>query len=238
MSTTLEGRSVVVTGGTGGLGRAVVQKLVSSGAVCHVPCLSQKGIETVTNIHPGAIHTTAGVDMSDEESVTRYYADVNRKGKLWASVHIVGTFAFAPFLETSLKDFRKQFETNTVTAFLCSREMVRHLRARKQGGRILNVTARPALEPRTGANMIAYTASKAAVAAISESLGEEVASERIWVNAIAPSIMDTPANRTAMPDADFDKWVKVEEVASTVAFLVSPENTCVRSGLVPVYGTL
>ena len=86
--------------------------------------------------------------------------------------------------------------------------------------------------------MVAYTASKAAVAALSQSLGEEVAAERIWVNAMAPSIMDTAANRTAMPQADFDQWVKVEEVASTVAFLVSPDNACVRSGLVPVYGAV
>jgi NAD(P)-dependent dehydrogenase (short-subunit alcohol dehydrogenase family) len=84
--------------------------------------------------------------------------------------------------------------------------------------------------------MVAYSASKAAVASITVSLGEEVAKEGIWVNAVVPSVMDTPANRKAMPKADYKKWAKVEEVAATVAFLVSPQNGVTRGGLVPVYG--
>ena len=104
------------------------------------------------------------------------------------------------------------------------------------GGRIVNVAARPALEPRLGAGMIAYTASKAAVAALTQALGEEVAKDGILVNAVVPSTMDTPANRSAMPKADFSAWPKVEEVAATIVFLASPENKVTRSALVPVYG--
>ena len=104
------------------------------------------------------------------------------------------------------------------------------------GGRIVNVAARPALEPRTGAGMSAYTASKAAVAALTAALGEELAKDNILVNAIAPSILDTPANRQAMPKANYDLWPKVEEVAATIAFLASPENVVTRSAIVPVYG--
>jgi len=106
----------------------------------------------------------------------------------------------------------------------------------KQGGRIVNVAARAAQEWRQGARMTAYTASKAAVAALSAALAEEVASEGILVNAVAPSIMDTPANRKDMPKADFAKWPKVEEVAAAILFLASPENTVTRGGFVPVYG--
>jgi NAD(P)-dependent dehydrogenase (short-subunit alcohol dehydrogenase family) len=84
--------------------------------------------------------------------------------------------------------------------------------------------------------MTAYTASKAAVAALSAALAEEVAGEGILVNAVAPSIMDTPANRKDMPKADFSKWPKVEEVAAAILFLASPENTVTRGGFVPVYG--
>ena len=94
----------------------------------------------------------------------------------------------------------------------------------------------PALEWRSGAGMAAYTASKAAVAALTVALAEEVAKDGILVNAVAPSIMDTPANRQAMPKADFSSWPKVEEVAATILFLASPENRVTRGAVVPVYG--
>jgi NAD(P)-dependent dehydrogenase (short-subunit alcohol dehydrogenase family) len=104
------------------------------------------------------------------------------------------------------------------------------------GGRIVNVAARPALEWRSGAGMAAYTASKAAVAALTAALAEEVAKDGILVNAVAPSIMDTAANRAAMPKADYALWPKVEEVAATIVFLVSPENRVTRGAVVSVYG--
>ena len=94
----------------------------------------------------------------------------------------------------------------------------------------------PALEWRTGAGMTAYTAGKAAVAALTAALAEEVVKDGILVNAVAPSIMDTPANRHAMPKADFELWPKVEEVAATIAFLASSENLVTRGAVVPVYG--
>jgi NAD(P)-dependent dehydrogenase (short-subunit alcohol dehydrogenase family) len=84
--------------------------------------------------------------------------------------------------------------------------------------------------------MAAYTATKAAVAALTVALSEEVAKDGILVNAVAPSIMDTPANRAAMPKANYDLWPKVEEVAATILFLASPENRVTRGAIVPVYG--
>ena len=99
-----------------------------------------------------------------------------------------------------------------------------------------NVAARPALEPRLGAGMAAYTVAKSGVATLTVALAEEVAKHGILVNAVAPSIMDTPANRKAMPKADFDAWPKVEEVAATIAFLASPNNAVTRGAIVPVYG--
>jgi len=98
------------------------------------------------------------------------------------------------------------------------------------------VAARPALEWRAGAGMAAYTASKAAVAALTVALAEEVAKDDILVNAVAPSIMDTPTNRKAIPTADYAAWPKVEEVAQTILFLASPENKVTRGSVTPVYG--
>ena len=123
-----------------------------------------------------------------------------------------------------------------MSCFLCCREAVEAMRRGKAGGRIINVAARQALEPRTGANISASTAAKAGVAALTAALGEELAGEGILVNAVAPSIMDTPTNRRAMPKANFDAWPKVEEVAATILFLASPENKVTRGGVVPVFG--
>ena len=104
------------------------------------------------------------------------------------------------------------------------------------GGRIVNISARAGVEWRSGARMAAYTASKAGVAALTAALAEEVAKDGILVNAVAPSIMDTPANRQAMPKADYALWPKVEEVAATILFLASPDNRVTRGAIVSVYG--
>jgi NAD(P)-dependent dehydrogenase (short-subunit alcohol dehydrogenase family) len=128
-----------------------------------------------------------------------------------------------------------QLDSNLIACFLCCRAAVRAMRINGIG-RIVNVAARPALEPRSGAGMAAYTVAKAGVAALTVALAEEVAKGGILVNAVAPSIMDTPANRKAMPKADFAAWPKVDEVAATILFLASPENTVTRGAIVPVYG--
>jgi NAD(P)-dependent dehydrogenase (short-subunit alcohol dehydrogenase family) len=137
---------------------------------------------------------------------------------------------------TSKADLMQQVDMNFVTCFLCCRAAVNAIARTGAGGRIVNVAARPALEWRSGAGMAAYTASKAAVAALTVALAEEVAKQGILVNAVAPSIMDTPANRQAMPRADHAAWPKVEEVAATIRFLASPDNKVTRGAVVPVYG--
>jgi NAD(P)-dependent dehydrogenase (short-subunit alcohol dehydrogenase family) len=129
----------------------------------------------------------------------------------------------------------KMMEQNAVTAFLCCREAMKGIRASGVGGRIVNVAAKPALHPVGG--MVAYSASKAAVVSITESLAEEVAKEGIWVNAVVPSVMDTPANRASFPaGTDFSKWPSVGDVAATVGFLVSGENKVTRGAAVEVHG--
>lgn len=227
----LSGRTIVVTGGTGALGRAVVSALVSRGAACRVPTRGHRAPEGPPG--PGSVVTAAGVDPADEPAVAAYYGSLP---DLWASVHVAGGFAMAPIAETTLTDWEGMLSANARTAFLCSREAVRAMRRGGAGGRIVNVAAMPALDARRGAGRIAYAMSKAAVATLTVALAEEVAAEGIWVNAVIPSILDTPANREAMPGADFAKWAKVEDVAEAIAFLVSPRNAVVRGALVPVTG--
>jgi len=224
-------RHVVVTGGTGALGRAVVGALLAAGAHCHVPYRQEREKEGLPS---GALSLIPVPSLADEAAVAKLYGGLPA---LWASIHIAGGFAFAPLTDTSGELLRRLIDDNLVSCFLCCREAVAAMRRGKAGGRIVNVAARQALwEPRTGANISASTAAKAGVAALSAALGEELAGEGILVNAVAPSIMDTPPNRRDMPKANFDAWPKVEEVATTILFLASPENKVSRGGVVPVFG--
>jgi NAD(P)-dependent dehydrogenase (short-subunit alcohol dehydrogenase family) len=224
-------RRVVVTGGAGALGSAVVAALIEAGAVCHVPCFDAAEAQRFRfRDHKKVVVTISG-DLADEAVIARLYQSI---GPLWASIHIAGGFAAAPLRETGLAALRQQFDMNLISCALCCGAAVRAMAG--AGGRIVNVSARAGLEWRSGAGMVAYTASKAAVAALTVALAEEVAKEGILVNAVAPSIMDTAANRTAMPKADFALWPKVEEVAATIVFLASPDNRVTRGAVVPVYG--
>jgi NAD(P)-dependent dehydrogenase (short-subunit alcohol dehydrogenase family) len=226
-------RHVVVTGGTGALGTAVVQLLVDAGATVHVPAHRQPDPASFPLARHERVRVATPIDLADENAVRSFYESLP---DLWASVHAAGGFTGGPIADTSLADFRKMFDVNAVTAFLCCREAVRRMRAAGAGvgGRIVNVAARPAVI--LAAGLSAYAASKAAVVNLTLGLSEELAGERIWVNAVLPSTMDTPANRKAMPSADFAKWPKVEEVAATIGFLASPQNAVTRGALVPVYG--
>lgn len=224
---------VVVTGGTGALGIAVVGALLEAGAICHVPYIHEGEASRFPYRGHAGIVLASVTDLADETEVGRLYATVP---KLWASIHLAGGFAFVPIGETSTVELRRQIDMNFVTCFLCCRAAVASIARTGAGGRIVNVTARPALEGRAGANMTAYAASKAAVATLTIALAEEVAAKDILVNAVAPSILDTPTNRRDMPKADHAAWPKVDEVARTIVFLASPDNKVTRGGIVPVYG--
>jgi NAD(P)-dependent dehydrogenase (short-subunit alcohol dehydrogenase family) len=226
-------RHVVVTGGTGALGSAVVAALAEAGAVCHVPYLVAAEAEHFPLRDHAKVKLVAGIDLTDETAVARLYGGVPA---LWASIHLAGGFAMSAVAKTTKAELMKQIDLNLVTAFLSCAAAVNAITRTGAGGRIVNVAARPALEWRSGAGMAAYTASKAGVAALTAALAEEVVQSGILVNAVAPSIMDTPANRAAMPQADYTAWPKVEEVAATILFLASSDNRVTRGGVVPVYG--
>lgn len=226
-------RHVVVTGGTGALGTAVLEALVQAGAWCHVPYRSEQSIEHFPLRGNPRISLVAAGDLADEAAVTRYYDGLE---SLWASIHVAGAYVYAPIARSDKALLMNQLETNLISAYLCSRAAALTLRRLNSGGRIVNVAARQALEHRLGSGSVAYTLAKAGVAALTTALGAELAGENILVNAVAPSIMDTAGNRKAMPDADFASWPKVEDVAATILFLASPANTATRGAVVPVYG--
>ena len=227
-SRSLAGRNVVITGSAGGLGKAVVEAFRAAGAECHLPISGATG-----DAGPG-VHPTVGVDLTDEGAVERYYASLP---PLAASVHLVGGYRGGRIAETTRADVVRMLELNLVTTFLCCREAARRMRASGggPGGRIVNVGARVSEVPIAEAS--AYTAAKAAVAGLTRALAAELKADGILVNAVLPSIIDTPANRAAMPKADFARWPKPEEVAAAIVWLASPENRLTSGALIPVYGS-
>ncbi len=230
----LNGRHVVITGGTGALGGSVVEAFARAGAICHVPV---RGTPAPPPRSPrgDGVDYVPGVDLTSESAVASFYAGISNE--LWASVHLAGGFAMGGITETSLGDLRSQLDINVVTTFLCCREAVRRFRLRPGGGggRIVNVASRAALE--AGAGKAAYGLSKAAVVSLTISLAEELKRERILVNAVAPGTIDTATNRAAMPQLDDASMVKPGEIAGVILWLASPENTIASGAVVPVYGT-
>ncbi len=206
----LEGCQVVVTGAAGGLGPAVVEALRARGATCHTPSRRE-------------------LDLTDEAAVSRFYGALP---DLWASIQVAGGFSMAPLEATTLRDFEAQWRINAVTAFLAGREAARRIGLCARGGRIVNVGSRAALDP--PAQRLAYAAAKAAVAAMTRSMAAELRPAGILVNAVLPDTIDTPANRAAMPGADFSRWTPPDGIAQTIAWLASPANTTVSGALIPV----
>ncbi|MCW5734190.1 MAG: SDR family NAD(P)-dependent oxidoreductase [Enhydrobacter sp.] len=228
---TLQDSHVVITGATGALGRAVAQALVEAGAHCHVPAIESS---VPPDIFPaGKVSVSTGVDLSDEAAVSGFYATLP---PLHAAVNIAGGFAWAPIADSPLQVLQQQLSMNLVSCVLSCREAVANFRKGGQGGHIVNISARPALNPRQGAGMTAYTASKAAVAAFTVALAEEVKSENISVIALAPSTIDTPTNRADMPKANHASWVKPLAIAQLIVAQISLDDPINSGALIPVYG--
>ena len=228
----LKDRHVVVTGGTGALGAAVVKAFIEAGATCHIPAIEAT---PPTGHLPDSkqIDVAPSVDLSSDTSVDAYFAKLP---PLHAVVNIAGGFAFAPIADSSLQVVQQQLSMNVVSCMLTCRAAVANFRKGGRGGRIVNIAARPALNPRQGANMTAYTASKAAVAAFTVALAEELKNDNISAIALAPSTIDTPANRRDMPTAKHDTWVKPTVLAELIVAHCSLSEAINSGSVMPVYG--
>ena len=232
----LEGKSAIVTGGTGVLGAAVVQTFLSAGARVAVPHRTPEDLDALREAAgAGRESKLAGavVDLTDEASVADYYARVAKDG-LDILVNVAGGYAGGtPAHETAWSVWQSQLDINLKTAVLSSRAAVAHLLERG-GGSIVNVASRAAAE--NGKNAAAYAASKRGVLLLTEAMAAELRDRNVTVNAVLPSTIDTPANRAAMPKADFSKWVRPEDIAKVILFLAGPDARIVSGAEVPVYG--
>jgi NAD(P)-dependent dehydrogenase (short-subunit alcohol dehydrogenase family) len=222
-------RSVVVTGGTGGLGAAVTQAFLDDGWRVVVPWVEERELERVQGHERLA---TVRADLMDPDSAAGAVAEAG--GELRALVNLVGGFAQGGRVhETPVEDFEAQLRLNLRPTYLmCAAAIPAMLAA--GGGAIVCVSSRAALRPFAGA--AGYITAKAAVLALVDALHAEYRDDGIRTNAILPSTIDTPANRRAMPDAGFDRWVKPEEIARVIRFLCSDDAAVTSGAHVPVYG--
>jgi NAD(P)-dependent dehydrogenase (short-subunit alcohol dehydrogenase family) len=205
---------VIVTGGFGALGRVVVAALTQRGFK-----VAAVDVAPAPANYPAAL-ALGGVDLADETAVATAYADVVKQlGSLDGLVNIAGGFIWEPIEGGSLESWDKMFRMNLRTAAASSAAALPYLT--KQGGAIVNVGAAGATQP--GMGMAPYAASKAGVRALTESLAEELRAKNVRVNAVLPTIIDTPANRASMPDADTSGWVRPEAAAKVIAFLLSDD---------------
>src|SRR3954447_25977987 len=222
-------RTVIVTGGTGGLGAAVTHALLERGWRVVVPWYAERELERVRE-HDRLDLVQA--DLTDPASAANA---VETAGEgLRALVNLVGGFAMGGRVhETPVEEFEAQLRLNLRPTYLmCAAAQPALLRA--GGGAIVCVSSRAAAQPFAGA--AGYFTGKAAALAFVDALHEESRADGIRANAIMPSTIDTPANRRSMPDADFDTWVKPEEIARVIAFLCSDHAGVTSGAHVPVYG--
>lgn len=221
--------TVLVTGGTGGLGAAVTQAFLDGGWRVVAPWIAERELERV-QAHDRLELVRA--DLFDPDAVA---AAVETAGpSLRAAVNLVGGFAIHDRVhETPIETFEEQLRLNLRPTYLvCAAALPVLLAA--GGGAIVCVSSRAARQPFPGA--AGYVVSKAAVLALVDALDAEYRKDRIRVNAVLPSVIDTPFNRSSMPDADFDTWVAPEEIARVIRFLCSDDASVTSGAHLPVYG--
>jgi NAD(P)-dependent dehydrogenase (short-subunit alcohol dehydrogenase family) len=230
MSYDYSGKTVVVTGGTGQVGRIITQAYVEAGAtVVAADRMAPANVAEWKN--PSFQH----IDVLHEDSVREFFEHITRQyGSLYALVNTIGGYhAGEAVTEMSLEDFEGQLELNLKTAFLLTKYAVQTM-SKSGGGKIVHFSSRAAVEK--GAKSFAYSVSKQGVVRLVEAVAGETRDQNININAVMPSLIDTPANRKAMPDADFSKWPKAEQVSKVLLFLTSPDAELISGAAIPVFG--
>lgn len=225
----LQGKTLAVTGAFGSLGTAVVQALLREGA--RVAAIDRADAPREAEALAGAT-LFGGVDLGDAASaIATIGAVASRFDRLDGLVNIAGGFRWETVADGTLETWDTLYQLNLRTAVAASQAALPHL---PDGGRIVNIGANGAT--RAAAGMGAYAAAKAGVARLTEALAEELKDRGITVNALLPSIIDTPANRADMPQADFGRWVRPSELADAIVFLLSDKASAITGALIPVVG--
>jgi 3-oxoacyl-[acyl-carrier protein] reductase len=225
----LTGKTAIVTGGTGGLGKVVVQRFIREGMNVVATTRGQKsvlkGVQTIA------------ADVTVEKDVLELFkTTVSNHGAVHVVVNTVGGFLPEKNIsDVSIDEWQNMMSINLLSAFLCTREAVRAMRGKKFG-RIINISALPGIQPMPG--KAPYSIAKAGVALLTELVAREIKGSGITVNAIAPGIIVTEANRSSMPNADMSRWVTPEDIAETICHLCSDSGGAINGTTLKLFGGL
>ena len=227
----LKARRIAITGAFGTLGTAVVQRTLAEGA--RVAAIDFAAAPRSQEPFTGAA-LIGGIDLADAPTATGAFARAAEAlGGLDGLVNIAGGFAWEKLEGGTLDTWDRLYRMNLRTALAASQAALPHL-LKNAAGRIVNIGAAGALKAATG--MGAYAASKSGVMRLTEALAEELKDRGITVNALLPSIIDTPPNRADMPKAEFDRWVRPEQIGDTIVFLLSDAAQAITGALIPIVG--
>lgn len=235
----LAGRVALITGASGGLGPAVVKAFVEAGACVYAVARTPQTEEYAEiRAQLGAKSEMLSLqiaDVLDEESVRGLVERVtHERGRLDITLNLVGGYAAGqPVTELPFDRWQQQLDLNLRTTFLVSKYAARPM-THQRWGRIINLSSRSAFSGRR--NAAAYAVAKSAVITLTEAQAEELRDTGVTVNALVPSIIDTPANRMGMPNASFDNWPKPDEIARVLLFLASDDSSLISGAAIPVYG--
>ncbi len=237
MSTDFSGKVVLVAGGTGGLGQAVSLAFLERGANVAVSWIVESEFQALTKSASDHASRLTGfhVDVTNPQQAQSLVGQIlSRWNRLDVLVNTVGGYAGGiPLWDLQPQVFEQMLDLNLRAAYALARAVVPQMIARKSGA-IVNVAAKAAWDHAAGAS--AYAASKAAAVALIDSLSADLLGTGVRANSILPSIIDTEANRKAMPKADFAKWPKPEDIAKVILFLASDEARVIHGASIPVFG--
>lgn len=224
---------VLITGGAGGLGSGVTAIALSQGARLTIPYVTDKDVDHLkANLSADELDRIRFVsaDLTDEASVISL---IESHDRLDATIHLVGGFAMGDTANYSYADWRHQIELNLHTTFLVCKHSLRKM-LQQNYGRIVTIGSRGADQP--AGKLAAYSAAKAGVVALTQAIADEAKGTGVTANAVLPSVIDTPANRAAMGDAEADQWVKPKSLGEVICFLASDAARDIRGAAIPVYG--
>lgn len=237
MGNAFSGKVVLVTGGTGGLGRSVSLAFLEAGAIVAVTYRKQEEFDVLKQVagRHGSRLTGHLADVTDDAAAGKLIATIlAQHGSLHSLVNTVGGYAGgAPLWDMEPKVLDQMLTLNLRSGYVLARAVVPAMLERGSGT-IINVASRAAIEHAAGAG--AYVASKAAALALLDSLAADLKGKGVRVNTILPSIIDTQANRKAMPKSDFSAWPKPEDIARVILFLCSDDAKVIHGAAIPVYG--
>lgn len=233
----MNGKVALVAGGTGGLGKAITIALLNAGAKVAVTYVKEEELAALQSATAKSAASLSAykVDLTDDTSVRETVAEIaTAHSRIDVLVNTVGAYAGGLRLwETEPKVLSQMLDLNLRSGYLLARNVVPFM-LKEQSGTIVNIAAKAAFDHAAGAS--AYAASKAAAVAMMDCLAEDLKGTGVRVNSVLPSIIDTAANRRAMPDADFARWPKPEDIARVILFLCSDDARLVHGAAIPVYG--